>query len=102
MEVIGKIKEVYGVDYPALLELVSDKPMEHKETILRYLRKVRIDDQVSAAAGVFHDVLTGAVIPGEALFLTDGKYGWRSDVAYYVDKYNMRLPAEFIKHVLNK
>lgn len=44
MEVIGKIKEVYGIDYPALSELVSDKPMEHKETVLSYLRKVRIDD----------------------------------------------------------
>lgn len=44
MEVIGKIKEVYGIDYAALSELVSDKPMEHKETVLSYLRKVRIDD----------------------------------------------------------
>jgi hypothetical protein len=83
MEIIGKIKEVYGIDYAALSELVSDKPMEHKETVLRYLRKVRIDAQVSAA-GVFYDALTGDVIPGEALFLTDGKYGWRSDAAYYV------------------
>ena len=27
-----------------------------------------------------------------------GKYGWRSDVTYYVEKYNMKLPQEFVDH----
>ncbi len=32
--------------------------------------------------------------------MSDGKYEWRSDVIYYVDKYDMELPDEFIQHVL--
>ena len=55
-------------------------------------------DVTSAAAGVFRDVLTGTAIPGQAICLTDGKYGWRSDVTYYVEKYNMKLPQEFVDH----
>ena len=33
--------------------------------------------------------------------MTDGKYAWRSDVIYYVEKYNMSLLNDFIKHVLS-
>lgn len=32
---------------------------------------------------------------------SDGKYSWWSDLAYHVDKYNLRLPTEFENYVLN-
>lgn len=32
---------------------------------------------------------------------TDGEYSWWSDLAYHVEKYNLRLPKEFEEHVLN-
>ena len=57
--------------------------------------------QVTAAAAcMFRDVITGELIPDEALCLTDGEYHWRSDITYYVEKYNMRLPQEFIERAV--
>jgi len=32
--------------------------------------------------------------------MNDGKYTWRSDVIYYFEKYNLKLPDEFVKEVL--
>ena len=34
--------------------------------------------------------------------MTDGEYSWLSDLAYYVEKYNLRLPEEFEGKVLKK
>lgn len=30
----------------------------------------------------------------------DGEYAWRSDIIYYVEKYNMRLEEDFVNKVL--
>ena len=37
----------------------------------------------------------------EVIFMNDGKYSWTSTLIYYVEKYNLRLPLEFEKYVLN-
>ena len=34
--------------------------------------------------------------------MNDGIYSWSNDLAYYVEKYNLRLPADFVNHVLNQ
>ena len=97
MKCIGQIKEIYGDGYPSLRELISDVPFENKENVLHHMKNAQV---TAAAAGVFRDILTGEVIPAEALCLTDGEYYWRSDIAYYVERYNMRLPQEFIEHAV--
>lgn len=32
--------------------------------------------------------------------MDDGEFVWTSEVIYYVEKYNLILPDEFINHVL--
>ncbi|BDI29296.1 hypothetical protein CCAX7_13470 [Capsulimonas corticalis] len=38
-------------------------------------------------------------IIGTRHILTDGVWMWRSDLQYYVRKYHLVLPAEFIQHM---
>ena len=47
------------------------------------------------------DVFTGESIPMETLGMNDGEYTWWNTLAYYVEKYNLRLPKEFENKILN-
>ncbi|MDY3972720.1 MAG: hypothetical protein SOZ28_08460 [Clostridia bacterium] len=76
----------------------SDTPFEGKERIVKHLRNGKV---LACAAGRAKDVLTGESIKGELTFMTDGEFEWRSDIAYYVDKYNLRLSNEFENYVLS-
>ena len=98
MIVIGKHRDRYGDDYPALSTIIQDTPIKEKETVLRYMKSEKL---VSAAAsGIMRDALTGMSISGDWLAYNDSTYAWDSETIYYFDKYNMDLPVEFIEHVL--
>ena len=96
MIVVGRIKENNGPEFPALRSLIG-KPMREKERVVKYLKTA---PAISAAAASMKDVLTNQYTGRELLIHTDGKFLWRSDVTYYVEKYDMELPAEFVKHIL--
>ena len=68
-----------------------------KESIIAYLRNGAIE---AAAAGRARDVFTGERIPEEWVTLTDGIYEWDTSLIYHFDKYNIRLPDEFLRHIL--
>lgn len=96
MIIVGRIKENHGPDFPALRSLIG-KPMQEKERIVQYLKTA---PAISAAAASMKDVLTNQYTGRELLVHTDGEFLWRSDVTYYVEKYDMELPTEFVKHIL--
>lgn len=84
-------------DYPFMRDSVSEASYSHKELIIAYLRKGTI---VLAQLSRNIDVFTGELIGTEASVMTDGRHYWSNQLAYYVDKYNLRLPAEFEKFIL--
>lgn len=96
MIIVGRIKENNGPDFPALRSLIG-KPMREKERVVQYLKTA---PAISAAAASMKDVLTNQYTGRELLVHTDGTFLWRSDVTYYVEKYDMELPDEFVKHIL--
>ena len=98
-KIIGAIREISGDKYPSIRSLMSDTPHPMKSKIIHYLSSAKV---VAAAAGPMKDVLTGEYTGKELLVQSDGKYRWRSDTQYYVDKYNMRLPDDFIRHALDQ
>lgn len=98
MRTIGLFREIYGNDYPPFADCVSKEPIQGKDKIVAYLHRGKA---VAAAAGVFRDVFNGESIKGEALWQTDGQYDWRSDTAYYVDRYNLKLPDDFVTHIIS-
>lgn len=99
MIVIGKTREIYkDKDLPTIKSLISKEPIENKAKILEYLKKGKV---TAAATGTAKDIITGKTIDEPFCMFTDGVYAWRSDTIYYVDKYNLKLEDEFIKHALN-
>ena len=96
MKVIGQVNEIYGEQYPPLKALIhTDIPQ--KDKVLQYMKNAKV---AAAAPGIARDILTNDYISGSLKVYSDGEYAWRSDVIYYVEKYDMGLPEEFIDHIL--
>lgn len=90
---------MYGDAYPPLNEMIGSNPIEHKEKVYNYMKKARV---VAAAPAILRDYVNGERIDEELLVHTDDVYEWTSDIAYYFNKYNYKLPDDFIQHVLRK
>lgn len=48
---------------------------------------------------ILHDAFSDEIIPYESLVMTDGHFKWSSELLYYVEKYNLILPKEFMDQV---
>ena len=100
MIILGKYKEIYSDEtLPSIKEFINETPFEHKERVLSYLKSKKAN---AVAAGRATDVLTGKTIPSEFACYTDGEYVWRSDLIYYIEKYNLNPGDDFINHVLGR
>ncbi len=100
MKVIGMVREIYKDDsLPTIKDSFKELPQEKKAAVLAYLKRGKV---TAAAPAIPRDVLTGEKISGSLVMQTDGEYAWRSDVAYYFEKYNIDLGETFIAHVLAK
>lgn len=99
MIVIGQTCEVYKDNkYPSINDLIN-KPIREKEKIIAYMRNCKIE---AVSPAIVTDLIDKKSKIPELYTMTDGKYAWRSDVIYYVEKYDMELPEEFIQHVLKQ
>ncbi len=85
----------------SMREHFENQPYNGKDKIVAYLRSKGKSTMVQMK--VAEDRLTGERIKGmfSLELLTDGKFSWWSDLAYHVEKYNLRLPKEFEDYVLN-
>lgn len=81
-----------GMGFPSMKDCFASAPFVGKDKIVEYLSNGK---KTFSAASFDKDVFTGERIPGEKCGMTDGEYSWISSLAYYVDKYNLRLPAAF-------
>jgi hypothetical protein len=58
---------------------------------------------MSAKGGYVDDVLDSeSTVPLLAHLFTDGEYLWRVDLAYYVEKYHLQLPDDFLTHMKSR
>lgn len=69
-----------------------------QDEIVAYLKSGVV---YGAKPEIMHDNFTHEKIPYESLVMTDGHYRWSSELLYYVEKYNMMLPKEFVS-IINK
>lgn len=100
MKYIGQYEELIpGRGYEKLLDNCEDRSYPGMGKIIYYLRHGRKD---MVAMELAKDVFTGEVIPGGNIGMNDGQYSWCTYLAYYVEKYNLRLPEEFEKHILHQ
>ncbi len=77
----------------------SERSIRDKKMIVSYLRE---GATIGAYAGIAKDVITGKAIPGEWTLKSDGVYKWSTDTIFYVENYNLKLPDDFIEHVLKQ
>ena len=49
---------------------------------------------------ILRDIFTGDTISYENRVLGDNEYVWSDELIYYVEKYNAKLPNEFVNHIL--
>lgn len=83
---------------PKLVDNLSNKEMTCKGQIVEYLRTGGEVELVGS--GTVTDVFTGAALQIPSRTRQDGVYEWSEKLAYYVDRYNLRLPDEFVSHIL--
>lgn len=76
---------------------MTETPYPGKEAVLAYLRKGSV---FCASPGSDIDSTSGETIPGEKLVFESDRYYWGSDLVYYVETYNLRLPQEIEAYIL--
>lgn len=99
LRVVGYYREMFPDDLalPLMRDSLKCEPVSDVAKIVHYLRS---GVMTAGCMGMVLDVF--APEKGEFLecdMLTDGVYEWRADLAYYVEKYNLALPIEFLEHV---
>ena len=99
LKLICCFKELpYGEDkFGSIKDHIGCGECKNKEKIIKYLDSGIC---VASCTGVSEDVIeprNGVIGVPDAL--TDGKYQWYGDLSYYVKKYNLMLPAEFIDNM---
>lgn len=86
--------------YPSLRDFVGNEPHADEEKIATYLQTA---PNYSAMGKIVGDVLSpdvpAVLFPGRN---TDGVYCWPLDLAYYVRKYHIRLPEDFLEHMASR
>lgn len=97
MRFIGYAELNKGKDFPRLEASLESKPYKNKREIVRYLTTGTVE---LARASRTRDIFTGEIIPAEVLVMRDGDFYWSNELAWYVEKYNLRLPKDFENHIL--
>ncbi len=89
-----------GQSDPSIKDAVRQTADYEKGRILNYLRSAPL---LSVAPGLSRDVIDPLhPIIGTMSIRTDGVWKWPEDLAYYIEKYNLFLPKEFIEHMVSK
>jgi hypothetical protein len=90
---------------PSMREFIETSPREDQDKVLAYLRSGLIlaypmgadlldwFDRPSRANPLIDDQRLGGVTP-----MTDGVWFWHAGLIHFVERYNVRLPDEFMVH----
>jgi hypothetical protein len=90
---------------PSMREFMAPQPWEMQDKVLAYLRSGCIlahvmgadlpdwFDPSRRANPIIDGQLEGGVTP-----MTDGTWFWPAGLIYFIEKYNVRVPQEFIEH----
>lgn len=101
MKTVGYFKEqapTFEDKYESIYDVVNrfDGSNELKDKIIEYLRSGVL---VAVSPTIVNDVIDQTTIIGELSTLTDGIYQWPSDYVYYIEKYSLHVPKDFINHM---
>jgi hypothetical protein len=90
---------------PSMREYTSPQPWEHQKEVLAYLRSgLLLGVTMGADLTDWFDPSNKAnpVIEGRpqggTTEMTDGTWFWYAGLIYFIEKYNVRVPDEFVRH----
>jgi hypothetical protein len=99
LKYVGNFVELGYSNHPNAPSLVlsrGKRATPRKEEVVAYLRSGMT---FVFSPGLDEDVLDPSKHADSASVLTDGVYAWQKTLAYYVDTYDVELPAEFEAHM---
>ena len=100
MKILNQYEEFgQGMGFPSMKDFFQSDKYENQDKIAKYLRT---GTPVMVQTAYAIDVFTGEPLKIEKVFVNDGVYAWSNDLAYYVEKYNLKLPDAFMKHALTR
>lgn len=85
-----------GADAPSIVDARGTRSPAHKAEVVAYLRAGTVH---TFTMRISDDVFDPRATAGRASLVTDGVYAWPQLLAYYVDKYDVSLPADFEEHM---
>jgi hypothetical protein len=96
----------FGTAYdPSMKEFFSPGPWEMQDKVPAYLRGGYVLGYLMGAdlpdpfdPGARANPLIEGKLEGGANPMTDGTWFWPAGLIYFVEKYNLRLPQEFVEH----
>lgn len=97
MRYIGYAELEPGRNFPKLADAIEKEAYPHKNRVVEFLQNGTVE---LARASRARDIFSGELIPAEVLVMSDGEFYWSNTLAWYVDKYNLRLPGDFEAHIL--
>ena len=100
MVFLGKYEELApGMGFPAMRDSFAAKPYSTKAEVLSYLKSGKT--HIATAARIV-DVISGERTFIPLVHMNDGEYTWTSKLIYYIDRYNLRLPEDVERRILQK
>ncbi len=91
-------------EYPSLKDFLEENPYKCKQKILDYLRTYGILEIPWDPNEERVDCVTADIVKFDDLsgMFSDGFFSWTSELIYYVDKHNLRLPRSFERYILKE
>jgi hypothetical protein len=96
---VGAFKELGYDDVaaaPSLSDVRGKRPADHKAEVVQYLRGGWM---LVFSPGIDRDIFDETKAADTPSVVTDGTYSWPKLLAYYVEHYDISLPADFEAHM---
>jgi hypothetical protein len=96
LTLIGRFRE-FGYENGQSLAAARGKLVaDHKAKLVAYMRGGKA---IVVSPGLTRDVFDSTASAGSLTIATDGTFAWYRPLAYYVERYDVELPLEFVRHV---
>lgn len=99
-EIAQQFDPVLAATLPKMADNLADGPVPYERAILDYLRNA--GNLGSITDGDMEDVFTSEPTGIHDNGRSDGVYEWSEGLAYYVERYHLMLPNDFVKHILDE
>ena len=98
--IIGEYNEfIPNKGFGRMVDSFQKNTYNNQKLIVNYLNQGKT---ICVQAGKVVDIITGKKTTLTGKVQTDGKYMWFNEIAYYIEKYNLRLPEDIEEYILGK